>query len=40
MNKSDSRIHEKTELEQKIERMKKYIDSLETNLEKYNSRKV
>ena len=35
MNKSDSRIHEKTELEQKINGMKKYIDSLETNLEKY-----
>ena len=35
MNKSNSRIHEMTELEQKIDRMKKYIDSLETNLEMY-----
>ena len=35
MNKNESRIHEKTELEQKIDRMKKYIDSLETNLEMY-----
>ena len=33
MNKNDSRSHEKTELEQKIDRMKEYIDSLETNLE-------
>ena len=35
MNKSDSRNHEKTELEQKIDRMKKCIDLLETNLEMY-----
>ena len=35
MNKNDSRIHEKTELQQKIDCMKKYIDLLERNLEMY-----
>ena len=35
MNKKDSRIPEKTELQQKIDCMKKYIESLETNLEMY-----
>ena len=35
MNKKDSRIPEKTELQQKIDGMKKYIESLETNLEMY-----
>ena len=38
MNKKDSRIPEKTELQQKIDGMKKYIDSLETNLEIYGSK--
>ena len=38
MNKSDSKIHEKTELEQKVDGMKKCIDSLETNLEMYGSK--
>ena len=38
MNKSDSRNLEKTELEQKIDSMKKYINLLETNLEMYGSK--
>ena len=38
MNKSDSKIHEKTEVEQKVDGMKKCIDSLETNLEIYGSK--
>ena len=31
-------MHEKTELQQKIDGMKKYINSLETNLEMYGSK--